>query len=195
MIKAFQGSSTLETVGRNNSLRRGRQLQQNQNRAQDRDRHGFLCPAGTEASTAGTTCSTVRRGRWCSTSLLWPSSTTGCSTASTFTWDTMMTSSASPSTHSKTTWPQHRYSRPIRAQHFDFQTVYHHLSVPSGGQRPGDPRLGRPNPEVSVTAQRTPQQRSVCFGLYRWVRWFFLPHCSLTLTQQIHTVNRSLGFP
>lgn len=76
-----------------------------------------LPPVGTGASTAGTTCSTVRRGRWCTTWPPSPSSTTGCSTARGFTLGTTMTSSASPFTRSKTSWPRHRYARPIGAQH------------------------------------------------------------------------------
>lgn len=131
----------------------------------------FLFAAGTGASTVVTTCSTLRRGRWCTTWQPLLSSTTGCSTVRGFILATMTTSSASPSTHSKTTWPRHRYARPIRAQQVTVRVSERGsdwLSVCSGGQRPSHPYLGNPDSEMSVAAEGTPQQRSVCPGVYRY---------------------------
>lgn len=103
----------------------------------------------------------------------WPSFTTGCSTVRGFTSATTTTSSASPCTRSKTTWPLHRYARPIRGRHVTVtltESVSDWLSVCSGGQRPGRPHLGHPDSEVSVAAEGTPQQRSVCPGVHRYTR-------------------------
>lgn len=41
------------------------------------------------------------------------------------------------------------------------------LSMCSGGERPDDPHLGNPDSEVSVVAEGTPQQGSVCAGVHR----------------------------
>lgn len=76
----------------------------------------LLFPAATVASTVVTTCSTVRRGRWFSTWPPLPLCTTDCSTVRGSTSATTTTSSAWPSTRSKTTWPPLRYDRPIVAR-------------------------------------------------------------------------------
>lgn len=64
--------------------------------------------AGTEATTAGTTCTTLRGGRCCTMWQQWVWSTTGSCTASASTSATTTTSWASASTHWRTTLLQDR---------------------------------------------------------------------------------------